>query len=259
RRPRSGHLRLVPRRRPSQRRGAPRAWRPHRRHRDHAGGNGHGPRDDPAARRPPPLPGAGYPRRRRHRRGRRYDRRRWPRVVHRRSRSDPDRERHPRARREWAHAVPAHRREDRPGVNARLAAVAVVLVSIVAACGTGGGEPLDAGAHGADAGGITGSGPSAGTVEIGVRYVTGADQLVNLLGAQGFSVPDTKAMAQAMIDDINARGGLAGLQIVPVWHAYDASDPAGTATQEQTACSFFTEDHHVPVVVSPIFSSEVLQ
>jgi len=190
-------------------------------------------------------------------------------------------------------------------VNARLAAVAVVLVSIVAACGTGGGEPLDvraliagapsrpasgagslddasdvatgglgaegtstaaspgaagaAGAHGADAGGITGSGPSAGTVEIGVRYVTGADQLVNLLGAQGFSVPDTKAMAQAMIDDINARGGLAGLQIVPVWHAYDASDPAGTATQEQTACSFFTEDHHVPVVVSPIFSSEVLQ
>lgn len=116
-----------------------------------------------------------------------------------------------------------------------------------------------AGPASAPAGQEPASTPTGGDLEIGVRYITGVEQLANLLGAEGFSAPDTQAMAQAVIDELNRTGGLAGRHIVPVWHPYDASDPTGTATQEQTACSFFTEDHSVPVVLSPIFSSEVLQ
>ena len=116
------------------------------------------------------------------------------------------------------------------------------------------------GGRGATAGGQEPAAtPTAGDLEIGVRYLTGVEQLANVLGAEGFSVPDTQAMAQAVIDELNRTGGLAGRRVVPVWHPYDASDPAGTATQEQAACSFFTEDHSVPVVLSPLFSSEVLQ
>jgi hypothetical protein len=102
-------------------------------------------------------------------------------------------------------------------------------------------------------------GVTAKSVFVGITYTTNGDAANAAIGAAGITSGDEKADAQAVIDDINAHGGVAGRKLVPVFHAYDANSQQTRATQDQAACSDFTQDHHVAAVVgiglSPVWNA----
>jgi hypothetical protein len=43
------------------------------------------------------------------------------------------------------------------------------------------------------------------------------------VGASGYDEGDARRYYGAVIDEINAEGGVAGREVVPVYHAYDAT------------------------------------
>ena len=105
-------------------------------------------------------------------------------------------------------------------------------------------------------------GPRGGTVAIGIRYPNDSSALITGVGFTGINPGDSKAMAQAVVDDINARGGIAGRRIAPLYYPFDvtaSTAPGGSDSEQQKACAAFTEDNSVFAVVSPIVSGEVLQ
>lgn len=92
---------------------------------------------------------------------------------------------------------------------------------------------------------VNGPGVTDKAVYVGIDYETNGDAANAAIGASGLTQGDTKADAQAVIDDINAHGGVAGRKLVPVWHATDAQSQQTRATQDQETCATFTQDHHV--------------
>jgi hypothetical protein len=62
---------------------------------------------------------------------------------------------------------------------------------------------------------------------------------------------DGKAEGQALVNYVNARGGLAGHKIVPLFYGVDlAQYYANQAGVEQQICTYFTQDHHTFALVS---------
>ncbi|HZQ87448.1 MAG TPA: hypothetical protein VFA83_21570 [Acidimicrobiales bacterium] len=105
-------------------------------------------------------------------------------------------------------------------------------------------------------------GARGGTVSVGIRYPNDSSGLVTGAGFRGINPGDSKAMAQAVVDDINGRGGIAGRKIAPLYYPFDvtaSTAPGGGDSEQQKACAAFTEDNHVFGVVSPILSGTVLQ
>jgi hypothetical protein len=90
-----------------------------------------------------------------------------------------------------------------------------------------------------------GPGVSADSIKIGIPYVTSPDKLNQSAGVTNATSGPQRDYAQAVIDDINAHGGLGGKTLVPVWHAYDATSTAPADVQDQAACADFTQDNHV--------------
>jgi ABC-type branched-subunit amino acid transport system substrate-binding protein len=109
------------------------------------------------------------------------------------------------------------------------------------ASGQGGAPLVPAGGR---AGG-NGPGVTADKVFVGVTYTANADAANAAIGASGITGSDQKANAQAVIDEINARGGVAGRELVPVFHAYDAQSSQSAEEQDQAACATFTQDNKV--------------
>ena len=100
------------------------------------------------------------------------------------------------------------------------------------------------------------------TVDIGVRVPVNSNGLLTGAGLNGVHPGDSQAMAQTVVDDINARGGISGRKINPVYVPFDvtaSTTPGGSDSEQQKACSGFTEDHKVFAAVSPIVSGQVLQ
>ena len=95
-----------------------------------------------------------------------------------------------------------------------------------------------------------GVGVTATAVYLGVPYTDNSDEANAALGAGGLNSGDSRADYKAVVDDINAHGGVAGRKLVPIFHRYDATSQEPSADQDQAACSDFTEDHHVAGVVS---------
>lgn len=88
-------------------------------------------------------------------------------------------------------------------------------------------------------------------VNVGLLYLTGADQLASSIGISGLATGDTRAQAKAVFDYVNAHGGLAGHRIVPSYYAIKASDSANDpARAQQAGCTSLTQDAHVQFVVS---------
>ena len=118
--------------------------------------------------------------------------------------------------------------------------------------GTGG-----VGGGGAAASGGGGTGPAGGTaspkatpagaIKVGVvmmSYGTVGAQF----GVKGLSQGVTKAQAQAVVNALNANGGIAGRRIDPVYVVSDITN--GTYSgQAQTICTTLTEDTPVAVVI----------
>lgn len=91
------------------------------------------------------------------------------------------------------------------------------------------------------------SGPGFTKDEIYIGYLTWND-VSNAGTAIGYAVDygDQEAIAQAIADDINARGGIAGRKVVMVFHDYPTGDLlADGAAADQAACSRFVDDRRV--------------
>jgi ABC-type branched-subunit amino acid transport system substrate-binding protein len=92
-------------------------------------------------------------------------------------------------------------------------------------------------------------GPGVNDREIDVGFVIYKDlgATYTAVGVKGVVAPaekDTRNFVTTLLDDINARGGLGGRRLVPLFYSIDISQ--GTyASQAQATCSYFTEDHHV--------------
>jgi ABC-type branched-subunit amino acid transport system substrate-binding protein len=104
-------------------------------------------------------------------------------------------------------------------------------------------------APGGAAGAVQGVGVTAKEIFVGITYQTNGDQANKALGVGAISQGDTKADAQAIVDDINAHGGVAGRKLVPVWFNYDVSDTRPYTVQDNAACAKFTQDNHVFAVL----------
>ncbi|HVE98319.1 MAG TPA: hypothetical protein VNA12_03985 [Mycobacteriales bacterium] len=117
---------------------------------------------------------------------------------------------------------------------------------------SGGGAP--GGSRGTSSGAVRhGVGVTAKEIFIGIGYTTDAEQANRALGVE-VSQGDTKANAEAIIADINERGGVAGRKLVPVFHAYEAQSAQTGAQQDQAACSRYTEDNKVFAVMGDGYS-----
>jgi ABC-type branched-subunit amino acid transport system substrate-binding protein len=84
-------------------------------------------------------------------------------------------------------------------------------------------------------------------VEIGI----GVDKNNTAFAAAfGVSVaqPEEKAVAAAVVADINQHGGLAGHPITPIYTEFDNTSSDWIA-QDQASCARFTQDHHVLSVI----------
>jgi hypothetical protein len=96
--------------------------------------------------------------------------------------------------------------------------------------------------------GVTGPGVSATQINIGVGYAVNSGAANAAIGISGVSTGDDKGEQQAIIDDINAHGGVAGRKLKPIWHAYDGTSTDSADVQEQKACDDYTQDHKSFVV-----------
>jgi ABC-type branched-subunit amino acid transport system substrate-binding protein len=126
----------------------------------------------------------------------------------------------------------------------RTAVLATALLALAGCATTASSSVADSGAPSASA--SPGPGVTADTVKIGVLTLAGA----NSAGSGGFVVSpqgDTKAQAKAVVDAINAAGGIAGRQVELVVREFVSS--TATPTTETAACTSFTQDDEVFAVL----------
>lgn len=78
-------------------------------------------------------------------------------------------------------------------------------------------------------------------------FVTQANssELAKSAGAENLQNGDERATVQALVDDLNARGGIQGRRVRPVIYEYDPSRDTDLAVIQQRACAAFTEDNRV--------------
>lgn len=119
--------------------------------------------------------------------------------------------------------------------------------------GTSGGPSSGGGGASGTGGGSTGApiamgeGVTEEEIRIGIEVAADINRATAAVGAQT-SNPEEAAVAQAVVDHLNAEGGIAGRQIVPVFSEKDATQ--GTwETHAQVSCSRFTEDDRVFVAI----------
>ena len=95
-------------------------------------------------------------------------------------------------------------------------------------------------------------GPGATETEIKIGFQSTGDLTAGfaLVGASGGAPLETQ-IVRAMVDWLNATGGLAGRKVVPVVHE---TDPLGGTwgTQAQAACATLTEDNQVLIAASSV-------
>lgn len=93
----------------------------------------------------------------------------------------------------------------------------------------------------------TGVGPGVTrtTINVGVPYTSNGDAANAALGAAAITRGNEKDDMRAVIEDINANGGVAGRRLVPVYYAYDAQSADSRDSQDQAACETFTRDNKV--------------
>ncbi len=87
-------------------------------------------------------------------------------------------------------------------------------------------------------------------IKLGALTATGAAKYQQTLGVSG-ATGDQTAMTKAVVDDINAHGGIGGRRIELLTYDLDAAAFSANASQAmQTACTYFTQDHKVAALAS---------
>lgn len=90
---------------------------------------------------------------------------------------------------------------------------------------------------------VHGPGVTDKTIALGIPYCTDCSSANAALGAGGEDPGDQRRYMQAALDDVNARGGVLGRKLVPVFHAISASDNIDTSAQAM--CETWTKDNKV--------------
>lgn len=106
-------------------------------------------------------------------------------------------------------------------------------------------NPAGSGGSGATVAAPNGPGVTAKTISIGVSYYQSAEAANAALGAKGLDFGDPVASTRLLVNAINAAGGVAGRKLVPLFYAIDPQSSTPYATEAQTECAYFTEDHKV--------------
>ena len=104
----------------------------------------------------------------------------------------------------------------------------------------------------------TGPGWDKKYVYIGVTTQKDVATAAQGVGAAGLDAGDQEGQAKAVIQYLNARGGLFGRQIKPLFH--DQSTVATASNPDNAgavACSYFTQDNHVIAVLNPVTLMDV--
>lgn len=116
------------------------------------------------------------------------------------------------------------------------------------------------GATGRTASGVVGSGAaplvaglgpgvSETSIKLGFIVVSNNDKLLSGYGVKGGAIGDTKDQVNAVVNDLNSRGGILGRKIVPIFRTWDAQ--ATAEPQFQSFCAAFTQDERVFAVLTP--------
>jgi hypothetical protein len=92
------------------------------------------------------------------------------------------------------------------------------------------------------------------TVKLGFLYLGSAGTVVGAFGVKGYSQGDELGEMKALVADQNAHGGLAGRKIELVPHDLGGID----ASAYQSACTFFTQDSPVFMVLSSLGHADTL-
>ncbi|MGA8256462.1 MAG: ABC transporter substrate-binding protein [Nocardioides sp.] len=90
--------------------------------------------------------------------------------------------------------------------------------------------------------------PRGGAIKIGIAYTSDGTEANSAIGA-GFATGNDKDNNQALVDEINESGGVDGRKLEPVFFAYSAQTSETASSQDQAACSAFTEDESVAFVL----------
>lgn len=99
-------------------------------------------------------------------------------------------------------------------------------------------------------------GLSGDAVRIGYSTLQGTSEFAKQIGAS-IDFGNQRAQAEAIVRDINRRGGIAGRKVEIVFHDYTVAqasqNPDGSA---QAACSTYTEDRPVFAVINVVVAGE---
>jgi hypothetical protein len=116
----------------------------------------------------------------------------------------------------------------------------------------GGSSGSGAGSGETGSGGSTANGPGVTDTEIfiGIGITKNAGAANAAIGAAGITTGDEEAEFKALIDDINANGGLAGRKVVGVEHPFDTASTKPIDTIYQEACDDWTQDHKIFIAMT---------
>lgn len=101
-------------------------------------------------------------------------------------------------------------------------------------------------------------------MKLGVSYSSDLATGLGAVGNPGAAsqagdlVKQTQAMYQRAVDDLNARGGLAGCKVQLVYHDFKALGADGFSGESQTECADFAEDQHVFAVIAAALENKTL-
>jgi hypothetical protein len=104
----------------------------------------------------------------------------------------------------------------------------------------------------------TGLGVTATTITLGFGYASDGDAGNAAIGASGITQGDEKANSKALVDEVNAHGGVAGRRLVPVFHPFEVTSTQTGASQDDAACQDWTVDHKVLAVFSSSLSDNLV-
>jgi ABC-type branched-subunit amino acid transport system substrate-binding protein len=94
------------------------------------------------------------------------------------------------------------------------------------------------------------------TIKVGVYTAQGYGDFTSALGTE-IALGNQQVQARAVIDYLNAHGGVAGRKVVPVFHDADLASAAANPSQEyERACTSWTQDQRVYAVVSPFGTTD---
>ena len=139
-----------------------------------------------------------------------------------------------------------------PGATSTVPGVPGGIVPGVAP-GTGGSQGPGGAAGGAGTGGgALGPGITSKVIYVGGVYLKNGGQGNAAVGAAGLDPGDYRKPYNAVIEQVNKEGGIAGRKLVPVYAEIDVTSSQTIDQQAQSACARWTQDNKVFAIIAGI-------